>query len=150
MPFRGSETEFIIVDVEEDIDKATTYVQSQYMTTFRDIEVKFARLSVQMAKGDINSVYQVDCHFGSILNHGDAALGYDIKSLPIYEDLLLLKHQKSIPDVVLIRKHYPKKVKKRRKFWKLKRMPIEVGYNQNKKQMQNENLDMEELREELE
>lgn len=103
-----------------------------------------------MAKGEINNTYQVDCHFGSILNHGDAAMGYDIKALPIYEDLLLLKHQKTIPDIVLIRKHYPKKVKKRRQFWKLKRLPIESNYVQHKKQEAQDEQDMEELREELE
>jgi hypothetical protein len=51
---------------------------------------------------------------------------------------------------VLIRKHYPEKVKKRRAFWKLERMPIEVAYNPHKKQIESEAKDMEELREELE
>lgn len=87
IPFRGSEREFLVVDVEQDVDKATTIVESQYMTTFRDIQIKFARLTVQPAKDDLKSVYQVDCHFGSILNCGDSVLGYDIKSMPIYEDL---------------------------------------------------------------
>lgn len=120
------------------------------MTTFRDIQIKFARLTVQPAKDDLKSVYQVDCHFGSILNCGDSVLGYDIKSMPIYEDLQMIKHQKTIPDVVLIRKHYPEKAKKRRRFWKLDRLPVEMGQAQLKKQMDEEEKDMDELREELE
>lgn len=76
-------------------------------------------------------------------------LGYDVKGLGIYDDLELLGHQKIIPDVVLIKKFYPKKLIKRRKFWKLKRLPI-AEQNWGKKHKNNEELDMEELREDLE
>lgn len=62
-----------------------------------------------------------------------------------------MKHQSSIPDVILMRKYYPHKLKRRRrKMWKLERMPIIREDWGNKKTEKSEALDMEELRDEIE
>lgn len=63
----------------------------------------------------------------------------------------MIGHQSRIPDIILIRKIYPDKLKKRRKkMWTLKRMPIVREDWGNKKTEKNDVLDMEELRDELE
>lgn len=149
--FRSREQDFLIVDVDEDKEKATTFIQTNLTKTFANIELKFASLQVQRANCDEDTTYMIDCHFGAIMNHGDNALGYLIKDLYIYEDLQMMSHQSRVPDIIMIRKHYPDKLKKRRnKMWDLKRMHIVKEDWGNKKTEKGEKLDMEELREELE
>lgn len=149
--FRSRETDFLIVDVEENREKATTFVQDTLHKTFKDIEIKFASLEVQRAKDKSGTTFCLDCHFGNIMNHGDNALGYSIRDMDLYEDLKMIGHQSSVPDVILIRKHYPDKLRKRRnKVWKLDRMPVVKEDWGNKKNEKNDAKDMEELRDELE
>jgi len=143
--FRGRETEFMVVGVEADRDMA-----SKMHTTFNNFEFKFAHIDVQMPNS--NELRFTDCHFGNILKHGDLVLGYDIRSMQVYEELQMMG-QKYIPDVVLIRKQYERKGKK--KIWKLQRMDIEKDELVSKKQKKTEkdkdrDLDMEEFENELE
>lgn len=85
--FRSRETNFLVVSVEEDREKATTFMQDTLHKTFKDIEVKFACLEVQRTDGKNQENYCLDCHFGNIMNHGDNALGFLVKDLSVYEDL---------------------------------------------------------------
>ena len=141
--FRGRESEFMIVGVEADKDFA-----SKMHTTFNNLEFKFAHVDVQVP--GTNVVKYSDCHFGNILRHGDMVLGYDVSNMHIYEELKLMG-QKQIPDVILIRKHYPDRKKK--KIWKLQRMEIEkeeVAAKKQKKNATKDDVDMMEFENELE
>jgi len=113
VPFRGQETKFIVQDIEEDQKKA-----SMINTTFSNIANRFAHVEVMKEKD--NETYCCQTHLGHILKHGDSVLGYEIGSINCTEDLQSLKGQKSLPDVILIRKQYDEKHKKK-KIWKLKR-----------------------------
>lgn len=144
--FRGRETEYMVVGVEADKEHA-----SKIHTTFNNFEFKFAHIDVQVPS--TGQVYFSDCHFGNILKHGDMVLGYDINSMSVKEDLEIMG-QRNIPDVVLIRKQYPEKFKKR-KIWKLQRMNIEKDElqtkgNKTRKTDKDKDKDMDEFLEELE
>lgn len=56
-----------------------------------------------------------------ILNHGDSVLAYDLTTLQASQDLNNLKHQKYIPDVIIVKKYYGKK----ERFWKLRRLEMD-------------------------
>jgi len=142
--FRGQEAEFMVVGVEADRDMA-----SKMHTTFNNFEFKFAHVDLQVPS--THELKFTDCYFGNILKHGDMVLGYDIKKMNFYEELEMMSHQRSIPDVILIRKHYPDK--KRRKLWKLQRMDIEkneLAPKKPKKGKDEDEIDMEEFMEQLE
>jgi len=100
----------MVQDIQEDKQKA-----SMINTTFSNIQNKFAY--VEVMKESDGTTYCTQTHLGNILKHGDSAVGYDIKSINCAEDLEMLPGQKSLPDVILIRKHYDEKYRKR-KIWK--------------------------------
>ena len=97
------------------------------------------------------TTYCTQTHLGNILKHGDSAVGYDIKSINCAEDLEMLPGQKSLPDVILVRKHYDEKYRKR-KIWKQKRLDIEENEfgGKRKKYEQKKQMDLEEFEAELE
>merc|ERR1711881_346496 len=74
----------------------------------------------EVMKEKDNQTYCCQTHLGHILKHGDSVVGYEIGSINCTEDLQSLKGQESLPDVILIRKQYDEKHKKK-KIWKLKR-----------------------------
>ena len=103
-------------------------------------------------------------HLGSVLKVGDTALGYDLTNVQISDDSFDSYVEKvgesRIPDVVLVKKSYAEKRKKRRdrgyrRAWELKRMDIHEDEETNKKddvdrRMQDEELFMQELEEDFE
>jgi len=117
VPFRGQETKFMIQDIQEDKHKA-----SMINTTFSNIKNRFAY--VEVLKESDGTTYCCQTHLGHILKHGDTVVGFDVRSINCTEDLDSLKNQKSLPDVILVRKHYDEKYRKR-KIWKLNRLDIE-------------------------
>ena len=99
-----------------------------------------------------------------MLKVGDTALGYDLTNVQISDDSFDSYVEKvgesRIPDVVLVKKSYAEKRKKRRdrgyrRAWELKRMDIHEDEETNKKddvdrRMQDEELFMQELEEDFE
>lgn len=142
--FRGQETTFMIQDIEEDQKKA-----SMINTTFANIQNRFAY--VEVSKVNDNATYCTQTHLGHILKHGDTVVGYEVKSINCTEDLQSMKNQKSLPDVILIRKVYDEKYKKK-KIWKLKRLEVEENDcgGKRKKYDARRKMDLEEFEEEIE
>eukprot|EP00512_Aurantiochytrium_limacinum_P004092 CAMPEP_0171499174 /NCGR_PEP_ID=MMETSP0958-20121227/8286_1 /TAXON_ID=87120 /ORGANISM="Aurantiochytrium limacinum, Strain ATCCMYA-1381" /LENGTH=568 /DNA_ID=CAMNT_0012033709 /DNA_START=128 /DNA_END=1834 /DNA_ORIENTATION=+ len=69
----------------------------------------------------------VQTHLGYVLKPGDMALGYDMRSVNLNDETTdKLADKDLIPDVVLVRKHYPKYRKSAAKHrnWKLKSMVV--------------------------
>lgn len=80
--------------------------------------------------------YQCRTHLGAILNYGDTVMGYLLAGTQFNNDEFeaIESHKSfasSVPDVVLVKKSYPRRVKKTgdhsasRRNWKLKRMARE-------------------------
>ena len=116
IPFKGNETEFYVVDIYQDHDKKQSFNNS-----FSNIEVRFAHMVVRRSSD--SKEFTCVTQLGHILKHGDTVLGYDLTGLNSNEELSTLENQKYLPDVLVIRKTYPKGGR----IWKLKRMEIEEG-----------------------
>ena len=71
--------------------------------------------------------YLIRTHLGSILHPGDSAMGYHLTGTQFNnEHYEAIEDSKqfggTIPDVVLVKKHYPARKKGKTRTWKLKRM----------------------------
>ena len=119
IPFKGNKTKFLVNDIYGDKEMANTL-----NSTFANIQTKFAHVEVTPEGSSEN--FCTITHLGHILKHGDTVTGYDISSVNSSVELDGLPNQKYLPDVLVIRKHYNHK-KKRKRIWKLKRMNIEEG-----------------------
>mmetsp|Transcript_27509 Transcript_27509/g.33650 ORF Transcript_27509/g.33650 Transcript_27509/m.33650 type:complete len:566 (-) Transcript_27509:493-2190(-) len=87
-------------------------------------QVEIARTS-DLGVNDIR--YTVFTHLGRILKPGDSALGYDLTRVNINEnDLKDLRKNVEIPDIILIRKHYPLYRKSQKRAWKLKSLAADA------------------------
>ena len=87
--------------------------------------VEVAR-TVDMGRSD--TTFSTVSHLGSILHAGDSALGYDMTALVIPDDALdvLRSMRASVHDVVLVRKHYPRRRRRNAaRHWKLRRLDVQ-------------------------
>jgi nonsense-mediated mRNA decay protein 3 len=145
IPFKGNETEFEVIDIYQDTDRKTAFTNS-----FSNIEIRFAHLMVRRT----NDKQEFTCitQLGHILKHGDMCIGYDLTSLNSNEELTTLNNQRYLPDVLIIRKTYPKG----NRIWKLKRMEVEEGLElakpskKQKEEALNGDKDMRDFCEEIE
>ncbi|CAH6719833.1 60S ribosomal export protein Nmd3p [[Candida] jaroonii] len=118
--------EFIVLDVEPTGD-----VQGKYVLA--DITV-----SREADMGINDNSYYIRSHLGGILHPGDSCLGYFLENSNFNSDLFDSLNDSNIPEVVLVKKHYPRKSKKsKNRNWKLKRMAREhkeIGGNDDSRQ----------------
>ncbi|KAL1961134.1 hypothetical protein VTO42DRAFT_3079 [Malbranchea cinnamomea] len=80
--------------------------------------------------GSNDQTYFTRTHLGGILHPGDSAMGYMLTGTnfnnPHFEELERSgTYSSTIPDVILVKKHYPRKKKSKSRNWKLKRMNIQ-------------------------
>eukprot|EP01084_Bolivina_argentea_P079321 143904_1 len=94
-------------------------------------------------------VLETVTHLGGLLKEGDMVLGYDLHQLSTHTDLVHDKNLKSylrkakMPDVIVIKKHYPYYSKALKRRWKLKSMVKEREYNVGKYAAEKEKMDNE-------
>lgn len=117
IPFKGNQTKMLVNDIYGDAEMANTL-----NSTFANIQTKFAHVEVTPEHSSQN--FCTITHMGHFLKHGDTVLGYFTESINSSTDLHDLDNQKYLPEVLVVRKHYENKKKKKR-IWKLKRMNIE-------------------------
>lgn len=104
--------EFIVLDIEP---------EGATVGKFRLARAEIARVS---DFGANDTTFHVVTHLGNVLHPGDAVLGYDFGSANFNDEGLdSWGEDLSLPDVVLVKKVYPKKAKKR--VWKLKTLAAE-------------------------
>lgn len=110
--------EFIVLDIEP-----LGPVKGKYVLA----DVQVARAS-DMGRND-NS-YLVRSHLGGVLHPGDSVMGYHLTTAqyndPSFEELAM-RHSDRIPEVILVKKFYPRKKKNKNRNWKLRRMAKEEG-----------------------
>ena len=137
-------TLFWVVDVEEELQSAGKW-------SLRDVTV--------MRDNDSSQSIVTRSHLGYLLQPGDSAWGYDLRTLNLgvqfanHVDAL----SQTLPDIVLVKKAYPNARRKRKnRNWKLRRLPVEDAEDDsssNKKKNKNAanpNDDMNEFMNELE
>ncbi|KAI9251565.1 NMD3 family-domain-containing protein [Sporodiniella umbellata] len=65
-------------------------------------------------------------HLGALLNPGDTVMGYDLTRSNYNNAEFDQLNQSDLPDIVLVRKSYPRKKKSKQRNWKLQQMGKEV------------------------
>jgi nonsense-mediated mRNA decay protein 3 len=85
-----------------------------------------AEATISLAS-DMDTTYYVRTHLGGVLHPGDSAMGFHLTGSnfnnPQFEALEQSRQYSStIPDVVLVKKFYPRKKKSKSRNWKLKRL----------------------------
>lgn len=122
--------EFIVLDVEP-----TGVVKGKYVSA--DITV-----SRESDLGLNDTSYYVRSHLGGILHPGDSCLGYYLSNANFNSELWDTLDSDNIPEVILVKKHYPRKSRKsKNRNWKLKRMAREhkeLGGNEDSRQARQE------------
>jgi len=92
-------------------------------------------------------------HMGTILNVGDTVMGYDLSTAVINDlDMKPLEQADiSLPDVVLVRKKFLRRVQKRSRNWKLKNIEgVESAVPLRKAEQTKEEQDYQQFLDELE
>ncbi|UNI21674.1 ribosome-binding protein [Purpureocillium takamizusanense] len=112
--------EFVVMDIEPTPTRRGKWVLS---------EATVARAS---DLGVNDKTYFTRTHLGHYLQPGDSAMGYLLTGTmfnnPEFEALEESNvYSSTIPDVVLVKKHYPNRRRNRRRNWKLKRMNKDEG-----------------------
>ncbi|KAJ4864949.1 NMD3 domain-containing protein [Trichoderma afarasin] len=112
--------EFIVMDIEPTPTRKGKWVLA---------EATVARAS---DLGVNDRTYFTRTHLGNLLQPGDSAMGYMLSGTnfnnPEFDAIEDSNTYSSIvPDVVLVKKHYPNRRRNRRRNWKLKRMDKDEG-----------------------
>jgi len=120
-------TEFIVLDIEE-LDTNMNDSRAAIKQKFKQVKIQVARKS---DFGVNDQTYWINSHLGGILNYNDTVLGYDLNQSNCIE-LDEFKHEKGYkdnhPEVVVIKKYYPKYRKKNHnRIWKLKHLEKQEG-----------------------
>ena len=101
-------------------------------------------------------ILETATHLAGMLREGDMVLGYDLHQLSTHSDLIHdvnLKHylkKHKMPDVIVVKKHYPYYPKSMKRKWKLKSMVKERDYNVDKYAAEREKIDNEIFMREIE
>jgi nonsense-mediated mRNA decay protein 3 len=112
--------EFIVMDIEPIAPHKGKWLLS---------EATVARAS---DLGVNDKTYYCRTHLGNLLHPGDSVMGYMLTGTnfnnPQFEAIEESHaYGSTVPDVVLVKKHYPNRRKNRRRNWKLKRMAKDEG-----------------------
>lgn len=127
-PFRGFMSrkelvEFIVIGIDSpEFDPNET--KSVKRENFKCVQVELKRVS-DIGKNEDS--YLVHTHLGETLNHNDSVMCYDLVNANFTEGIAegFGKCKKDYPDVVVVKKHFPRMRRKHRKrWWKVDRIPI--------------------------
>eukprot|EP00742_Colponemidia_sp_Colp-10_P002276 GILJ01002430.1.p1 GENE.GILJ01002430.1~~GILJ01002430.1.p1 ORF type:complete len:528 (+),score=93.79 GILJ01002430.1:79-1662(+) len=92
-------------------------------TLYQLADVECARVS-DFGRNDI--VFRVRTHLGHLLKPGDSAMGYDMTTINFLEDDDASIRRLQVPEVILVKKHYPNRRKQNKKRnWKLQHLQKE-------------------------
>ncbi|KAK9488524.1 NMD3 family-domain-containing protein [Lipomyces starkeyi] len=108
-------TEFVVLDIE--------------VTNLKKGKMSLADATVARSSdmGRNDTTYYVRTHLGGILHPGDTVLGYFLSNVNFNHELWDTLDQSNVPDVVLVKKSYPRKKKNKGRSWRLKRMAKEYN-----------------------
>lgn len=89
-------------------------------------KMNFAEVTVARESdfGNNDTTFVCVTHLGYILQAGDTVLGYDFSNAHINSDFKL---KGAAPEVILVKKHYKKKNRARRRKWQLKTLTKELS-----------------------
>ncbi|KAK9454161.1 NMD3 family-domain-containing protein [Dipodascopsis uninucleata] len=108
-------SEFMVLDIEP-----TGVMKGKWALA----DATIAR-SADMGRND--NTYYVRTHLGGILHPGDTALGYFLSNVNFNHELWDTLDQDNVPEVILVKKSYPRKKRNKGRNWRLKRMAKEYN-----------------------
>jgi len=116
---------------------------------------KYLLADVQVARvadfGANDTVFNGRTHIGHLLKPGDYALGYDLTTANFNDDDVSSMSKREMPEVVLVRKTYPeRRKKKKQRHWRLKQMNKEVDEQMREADEEKAEKDFENFMEDLE
>ncbi|XP_050312977.1 60S ribosomal export protein NMD3 [Anthonomus grandis grandis] len=117
--------EYVVMDIEPIMDKDKKQFPGQGTISSRHVlaDVWLVRAS---ELGINENTTHARTHLGHVLKPGDSVLGYNIQDSNVNDATFENLDRASIPDVVLVKKHFGDRAsKKRQRIWKLKRMAQE-------------------------
>eukprot|EP00344_Euplotes_crassus_P007682 CAMPEP_0197012248 /NCGR_PEP_ID=MMETSP1380-20130617/61826_1 /TAXON_ID=5936 /ORGANISM="Euplotes crassus, Strain CT5" /LENGTH=606 /DNA_ID=CAMNT_0042435581 /DNA_START=28 /DNA_END=1848 /DNA_ORIENTATION=+ len=117
-------TEFIVIDIDSpEFDPNET--KAIRRENFRCVQVELKRASdLDNPDKGSNDTYLVNTHLGEVLNYNDSVLCYDLANANLGESIE--NGKKDVPDVVPVKKYYPRfRRKNRKRYWKLDRIPMQ-------------------------
>jgi nonsense-mediated mRNA decay protein 3 len=136
--------EFIVMDIEPVGPQKGRFLLAEATV------VRAADLGVN------DTEYLVRTHLGSVLHAGDSVMGYHLTGTQYNnENFEAIEESKqysgAIPDVILVKKHYPARRKNKSRNWKLRRMAREESDMKPRKQdVDRDELDYEQFLQDLE
>eukprot|EP00055_Hartaetosiga_balthica_P004805 m.13150 g.13150 ORF g.13150 m.13150 type:complete len:508 (+) comp4114_c1_seq1:110-1633(+) len=114
----GSLVEFIVLDIEPILTS-----EGEEVAVGKHLLCDF---TVMRAKDSQEFITR--SHLGRILQYGDAVWGFDFTSANINDDNFDMLDHRELPDVILIKKSYAEKRKKKKsRPWRLRTLPKEEG-----------------------
>eukprot|EP01063_Lacrimia_lanifica_P024848 TRINITY_DN32666_c0_g1_i1.p1 TRINITY_DN32666_c0_g1~~TRINITY_DN32666_c0_g1_i1.p1 ORF type:complete len:523 (+),score=234.11 TRINITY_DN32666_c0_g1_i1:55-1623(+) len=132
-------TQYYVIDVERIPGQTNGKYQLADITVCREDEL-----------GMGNEII-VRSHLGNVLREGDSAMGYDIERINFNNDDIEKYPQDTLPQIILVRKHYENQARRRRRRkWAIKQLPKVQGFNPTKAQEAKEALAMDDFLDELE
>lgn len=114
--------EYIVMDIEPIMDKDRKIFPGQGAISHRHVladiwVVKASELGVN------DNTIHTRTHLGHVLKPGDSVLGYNIEDSNINDTNFDKLDRSSVPDVILVKKHYgDRSFRRRQRIWKLKRL----------------------------
>jgi len=115
-------TEYVILDIEVG-ETGNVYNKQNAMN--QKVVLAEATVARSCDLGVNDQQYVVMTHLGGILKAGDLALGYDITNTNV-SDNDMKDFKGDVPDVILVKKTYPKKNRAARRKWKLRSLNKEA------------------------
>ncbi|XP_014241897.1 60S ribosomal export protein NMD3 [Cimex lectularius] len=113
-------SQYIVMDIEPIADSERKLFPGQ-----GHISIKHVLCDVWLVKesdlGMTESTIHTRSHLGHILKPGDTVLGYNLNESNVNDDNFDKVDKDKIPDVIIVKKHYPNRSKRR--MWKLKHLP---------------------------
>jgi nonsense-mediated mRNA decay protein 3 len=115
--------EYTVMDIVKDEDGkglSSFNKQNKFNSRICLAEVTIVRSS---DFGVNDTEFRCVTHLGNVLQYGDTVLGYDLTNANLIEDVQVHGSHKNLPDVVLVRKTWPQRTKRReRRHWKLRQL----------------------------
>ena len=101
--------------------------------------------------GQPDAVITTMTHLGALLNEGDTVMGYDLSSAVFNDDDLKPMKDRSLPDVVLVRKCYPKyREMNLQRNWKLHNLNVNESESNRKNTQKRDQEDYEHFLKDIE
>lgn len=130
---RDRMSEFVVLNIEN--------MDNDFNNSRAALKQKFRQVSVEIARkedfGVNDKTFIVSTHLGDIINYNDTVLGYDLLHQNISDIDQYNEKELQVPDIVLVKKTYPKMRKRQRnRLWKLKHFEDQEAANEQDEDME--------------